>query len=93
MIKVNLAKTHNYTSAGTQTSIAMDQMSMGSSGAPHPAVKIAIIIIMPFLLYGYESYNLAQKGIRLAQKQSEVAQMEAEVSQYGSVKTVVEDLV
>lgn len=93
MIKVNLAKTHNYASAGTQTAIAMDQAAaMSSAGAPHPAVKIALILIMPILLYAYESYTITQKGLELARVRQQVEQIEAEISQFGSVKSVVEDL-
>lgn len=93
MIRINLAKTHNYTSSGTQTAIAMDQAAALASGGPHPAVKIAIMIILPIILYIYESYNITQKSIELAKVQTQVQQIEAEVAQFGSVKTVVEDLV
>ncbi len=93
MIRVNLAKTHNYTSTGTQTAIAMDQAAAMSLSGPHPAVKVALMVIMPILLYGYESYNLTQKNIVLSREKAKAQQVEAEVSQFGSVKSVVEDLV
>ncbi len=93
MIRVNLAKTHNYTSAGTQTAIAMDQAAAMSQAGPHPAVKVAVILIMPILLYGYESYTLTQKNMTLTREKAKAEQIEAEVSQFGSVKSVVEDLV
>lgn len=93
MIRVNLAKTHNYTSAGTQTAIAMDLASASAAGGPHPAVKVAVIIIMPILLYGYQSYTITQKNLVFQREKAKAEQIEAEVSQFGSVKSVVEDLV
>ncbi len=93
MIRVNLAKTHNYTSAGTQTAIAMDMAAASASGAPHPAVKVAVMLIMPILLYGYQSYNITQKTMVFQREKAKAEKAEAEVSQFGSVKAVVEDLV
>ena len=90
MIKVNLAKTHNYTSAGTQTAIAMDQAAM--EAAPHPAVKVVLMLLATFCLYIYESYNLSQLRVRLAEKNEQVRQIQEEVKQFGSVSAVVDSL-
>lgn len=93
MIRVNLAKTHNYTSTGTQTAIAMDQAAAKAAGAPHPAVKVGLMVLMTILLYVYESYNLSQLRVRLAEKNEQVRQIQAEVQQFGPVSGVVEGLV
>jgi len=92
MIRVNLAKTHNYASPGTQTAIAMDQAALMASESPHPAVKVGAMFILSILLYGYESYNLSQKQIELAVVNEQVQKIELEASQFGAVANVVEDL-
>lgn len=90
MIRVNLAKTHNYSSAGTQTAVQLDAAKL--TGQSESIKKVVIMIVFPILLYMYEAYSL---GLKQEQSQKIKGQLEAvqqEIQQYGSVTTIVEDL-
>lgn len=91
MIRVNLAKSHNYTATGTQTAIAMDQAMLAAG--PHPAVKVLVMLILPILLYGYESYNISRLSAIARTEEAKDQKIQRTVSEFGSVKAVVEGLV
>jgi Tfp pilus assembly protein PilN len=92
MIRINLGKTHSYTSSSTQTAVALDQAAAMAQVGPHPSVKVFVMVIFPLLLFGYQTYNIAQKEKVLIRETAKAKQIEAEVAEFGSVKNVVEDL-
>ena len=93
MIRVNLAKTHNYSSTGTQTAIAMDQASASlASGQANLIAKVALMLASTLLLYLYQTYNISQLRVKLAVKNDQLAQIQAEVEKFGPVTQVVDNL-
>lgn len=93
MIKVNLAKTHSYASTGTQTAIALDQAMAESAEAAHPGVKIVLMLVATVLLITYEKYNISHLESQLAEKEQLAQEIQSEIEKYGSVTTVVQDLI
>ena len=89
MIRVNLIKASSHALAEG----SMGQAGAGGSGEGlHPFLKVFFILLFPGLLYGYESFTLSEKKARLRVLANENQRIEAEVSQFGSVRSVVEDL-
>ncbi|MEM7646025.1 MAG: PilN domain-containing protein [Pseudomonadota bacterium] len=92
MIRINLAKTHNYASSGTETAISSDRAA-AIEGESTPQAKIAIMLVFTVLLYIYERYNLGTKQATASQISAQLEQVKGEIGNFGTVTSVVEDLV
>jgi Tfp pilus assembly protein PilN len=90
MIKVNLAKTSQYASRGTQTSIKIDSGSLRDS--EKIISKVALILSFTIIIIFYERYNLNLKTNIQEKVKHELASIEQEIAQYGSVTTIIQDL-
>ncbi len=90
MIRINLAKTHGYTSGGTAATESAPSAFAGAG--PHPVVKIGAMLLLAMLVYGYEAYNISQLNFIYQQEQQKADAIKKEVDQFGSVKSVVDDL-
>lgn len=89
MIKINLAKTQNYSAGGKAEG---GGAAITTGGGPHPAIKGVVLVIFVALVYGYESYTLAEKGLVLSGLRAEFQKSEQEVSQFGSITNAVNSL-
>lgn len=91
MIKVNLAKSQSYASAGTQTSIAMDTQAITSGESP--VAKVGLIVAFLILVMGYEKYNMGILKEQEMAVRNQLTQVETEIKKFGSVTAVIEDLI
>ena len=71
----------------------MDQAAASAEGTPHPGVKIALMLAAMILLIIYEKINISQLQSQLVAKQQQVQEIEQEIAKYGSVTSVVQDLI
>lgn len=92
MIKVNLAKTHNYTSRGTETAIESDRVAL-AEGDVSPVAKVGCIVLFTILLIGYEKYKLSEKMDERKAIAVRLSKVKQDIQNFGTVKNVIEDLV
>jgi hypothetical protein len=92
MIRINLAKTQSYISAGTQSTSTMDLTKIGLAGNGDVVAKVVGLLLFTIALIVYEKYNLSIVKTQLNRISVQVQEVEQEISEYGSVESAIENL-
>jgi Tfp pilus assembly protein PilN len=92
MIRINLAKTQSYVSAGTQPTSTMDLTKIGLAGNGDVVAKVVGLLLFTIALIVYEKYNLSIVKTQLNRISVQVQEVEQEISEYGAVESAIENL-